>query len=106
ENFAGARDARQHLLGKQRKLNEFIGVGSLRRATEAGHALRHVGLETDPAPLAVIGDVYAALALLRQSASDPTLDQLLEPALVHRPDRLVLDQYVAEFVATRQASDV
>jgi hypothetical protein len=34
-------------------------------------------LETDPALLAVIGNVHAGLALLRKYVSDPTLDQLI-----------------------------
>jgi len=45
-----------------------LAVGSIRHAAEAAHALRHVGLEADPPPLAVIDLVDAGL---RQIAGRP-----------------------------------
>ena len=106
EHLAGSRNARQHLLGEQWKLDEFLGIGPLRRAPEPGHALRYVCLETDPTLLAVIGDVHSGLALLGQHVSDPTLDQPVEPLLVHRASGFVLDQHVTQFVAARQTADM
>ena len=50
--------------------------GPLQLAAEAGHALRNIGLETDPALLAVVGDVDAGLALLLHHVGDTLVDHV------------------------------
>ena len=57
-------DARQHALGELRELDEFLAVGPLRDAAKPLHPLRDIGLEADPALLAVIGAIDSNLSLL------------------------------------------
>ena len=55
------------------QLGEFLELAAapaLRFTAEAGHALRHVGLEADPLLLAVIADIDARLFLLGDDVAD------------------------------------
>ena len=100
------RNARQHALGEVGKLDELLAEGALGDAAEAAHALRHVGLETDAALLAVIGDVDAGLRLLLQHVGDARFDRLAQLGLVHRLALLLIEQQGAERLGAREAADV
>ena len=57
-----------HQIGEQlRELLELAAAPALGDAAEAGHALRHVGLEADPLLLAVVADVDAGCASARST---------------------------------------
>ncbi len=58
------RKAAGEVLHQFRELLEVHAATALRYAGEAGHALRHVGLEADPLLLAVIADIDAGRRLL------------------------------------------
>ncbi len=87
-----------------RELLEVHAAAALRLPGEARHALRHVGLESDPLLLAVIADVHAGGGLL--------FDHLQNGA-VHLPSHQVLyqwfsflpvDQEVGKHVVARKAA--
>src|SRR4029077_5559775 len=106
EHLSGLRKTRHELLREQRQLDPLAAEGPLRLAAEAGHALRNIGLETDPALLAVVGDIDAGLALLLHHVGDTGVDHFGEFALIDRFACLVGDQQVIKLLAARQAAGV
>ena len=80
--------------------------GRFELAAESGHPLRYVGLKTNPALLAVIGDIDTRPALFLHDMSDALLDHVVELRLIDRLAGLVGDQQIVELGAPRQAAGV
>ena len=74
------------ILGKLRELLELASAPALRHAAEAGHALRHVGLEADALLLSVIADIDAGSGLPVDDVADRFV-QLSCHLGRHRPPR-------------------
>ncbi len=106
EHLAGLGQAGLEFLGEQRQLDPLAAERPLRFAAETGHALRHVGLKTHPALLAIIGNIDAGPALLLHHMGDALLDSVLELGLVDRLAGLVGDQEIVELRAARQTAGV
>ncbi len=73
---------------------------------EAGHALRHVGLEPDPLLLAVIADIDAGFFLLGDDVADGLFHLGVELRLVVAFAGLAAHQKLAQSLAARQAADM
>ena len=88
------------------KLLELAAAAALRHAGKARHALRHVGLETDPPLLAVIADVDAGFHLLADDVAHRLVHFVGEHRRVEFFAVLLLDQKVAQRLVARQAADM
>ena len=93
----------RHQLGK---FLELAPAPALRHAAEAGHALRHVGLEADALLLAVVADVDAGVRLLLHHVAHGAVHLVGELGRVHGLARFALDQQVGQLLVARQAADM
>ena len=104
--FGRIRKSPHHIGEQVRELLELAAAAALRYAGEAGHALRHVGLEANPALLAVVADVDARVHL--------SLDDMADRLVLFIGHRLGVDglalvlrhQQVGQLFVARQAADV
>ena len=85
---------------------EFLRAPALGFAAEAGHALRHVGLETDPLLLAVIADIDAGFFLFGNDVADGLFHLGVELRLVVAFAGFAAHQKLAQSLAARQAADM
>ena len=96
-----------HQVGQQlRELLELAAAAALRHAGEAGHALRHVGLEPDPALLAVVADVDAGVHLRLDDVADRLVHLVGQHLGVVRLAFLLRHQQVGQLFVARQAADM
>ena len=91
------------------QLGEFLelaAAAALRHPGKARHALRHIGLETDPPLLAVIADVDAGFHLLGHDVADRLVHFVGEQFWIERLALLLGDQEIAQRLVARQAADM
>ena len=96
-----------HQVGEQLgELLELAAAAALRYAGEAGHALRHVGLEADPALLAVVADVDAGVHLRLDDMADRLVHLVGQHLGVDGFALLLRHQQVGQLFVARQAADM
>ena len=88
------------------KLLEFLAAPALRHAGKAGHALRHIGLETDALLFAVVADVDAGGLLMVHDIADRAVHLGVEFLVVVGRAGLLPDQQVGQLFIARQAANV
>ncbi len=88
------------------KLLELAAAAPFRYAGEARHALRHVGLKSDPPLLAVIADIDAGLHLPLDDVADRLVHFGGEQLRIVGLALLLRHQQLAQRLVARQAADV
>src|SRR5271165_5351685 len=106
EHPARLRDALHHPFGELRKLGELLAVWTARLAAKAAPALRHVGLESDPSLLSVVGDINAGLDLFPHNVSYAVGGDLVDLPAIDSLAFLLFDQHRPEGLPARHASGV
>ncbi len=104
--LADMREAALELLDQFGKFLEFAPAPALRHAGKAGHALRHISLETDPLLLAVIADVDAGGGLLVDDVADSLVHFGGHLGGIEFFASLLAHQQFGQFLVARQAADM
>ena len=100
------REAVLEICHHLREFLEFPSAPPLRHAAEAGHALRHIGLEPDALLLAVIADIDAGRCLLVHDMAHGLVHFGRHLGGVEGLAGLLPDQHVGELFVARQAADM